>query len=223
MPLPNNTDFCTAHKRDGSLCTNVVVRGKTKCRMHGGKSLSGLASPNYRTGRYSKHLPAQLAQRAEEARTNPRLLSLEDDIALLEARLAQLLEQVDTGESGARWQALREAMEAFSVAQAGGDMAAMEAQWRRMRQVVHEGAAAADVWAEVVKVLAERRGQIQTQVKTLQGLQQMVTTQQVTLMLGAVMQALVEATRQYADQASGRAILTYVGDEMTRLATLEER
>jgi hypothetical protein len=168
-------------------------------------------------------MPSQLAQRYLEARENPRLLSLSDDIALAEARLAELLQAVDTGAAGATWQALRRTLDAFSLALAGGDLEGMNTHFAAMRQLVVQGSAGAGVWQEIQQVWQARCKLVQTEVKTLQGMQQMITVQQNQLMLGAVMQALVEAVQQHADVPSGRKILMAVSHEMTRLSTLEER
>ena len=64
--------------------------------MHGGSTPAGLASPNIRTGRYSKHLPARLAERYEAALTDPDLLALRDEIALTDADISRILEHLDT-------------------------------------------------------------------------------------------------------------------------------
>jgi len=191
--------------------------------MHGGKSLQGPANPHYRTGRYSKSLPAQLAVRYEEARANPRLLSLDDDIALTEGRLAALLEQAETGESGACWRALRGEMDAFEAALAQGDMDGMQTHFAAMRGLVQRGAATVGVWDEVQAVLVTRTRQVQTQVKTLQSMQQMLTVQQHMLMVGALTDAVVRAVQKYAEVGAGRKILRDIQAEFTRLVTLEER
>lgn len=60
--------------------------------MHGGTSLSGAASPTFKTGRYSKSLPAQLAARYHEALTDRDLLALRDEIGLVDAHVGELLE-----------------------------------------------------------------------------------------------------------------------------------
>ena len=56
-------------------------------------------APRFETGRYSKYLPTRLAGRYEEARADPELLALRDDIALLDTRVAQTVAALDTGES----------------------------------------------------------------------------------------------------------------------------
>jgi hypothetical protein len=53
---------CGAKKRDGTSCpTWPMPNGR--CRMHGGKSRSGIAHPNYKHGKFSKGHPAGLFHR----------------------------------------------------------------------------------------------------------------------------------------------------------------
>jgi hypothetical protein len=44
---------CGAKTRSGGLCKNAPIGDTGRCRMHGGKSLSGIAHPNYKHGPYS--------------------------------------------------------------------------------------------------------------------------------------------------------------------------
>jgi hypothetical protein len=223
MPLPNNTSFCNAHNRDGSTCTNVVVKGMAKCRMHGGKSLAGMANGNYRSGRYSKHLPVQMAQRAEEARTNPRLLSLSDDIAVLEARLAERFRALEQDGSATVWPDLQATWRALHEALKSGNGAGVQAAEREMERLLTVGGSQAAAWAEISELMLTRAKLTQVEVKTFQTLQQMITAQQHQLAMGAIMQAVIEAVQAHAETAVGRAILRDVGTEMTRLSTLEAR
>lgn len=45
---------CGATTRDGDACKNWAMRGRTRCRMHGGKSRRGMAAPRYQHGFYSQ-------------------------------------------------------------------------------------------------------------------------------------------------------------------------
>jgi hypothetical protein len=220
---PRTAALCTARKRgSGEPCRAIAVTGKTKCRFHGGLSLSGAANGNYKHGRYSKDLLTQTAARAEEARTNPQLLSLSDDIALIEARIAEVLQGMGTGESGESWRELRGALDAFSRAMASGDMAAMSTHFHAMRTLVLQGADQAKAWAEVRRLEETRCKLIQTEVKTLQGLQQMITLQQHMLMVGAQTDAMIRAVLAHADTETGRKILRDMQAEFERLSTLKE-
>ena len=54
---------CGAKNRQGNPCQKWPIKGRTRCRNHGGKSLIGTASPSFKTGTYSKWLPRNLMGR----------------------------------------------------------------------------------------------------------------------------------------------------------------
>lgn len=58
---------CGAKTRSGGRCKNLAMYPAGRCRMHGGKSLRGLASPRYKHGRYSKDTLAMLTRAATAA------------------------------------------------------------------------------------------------------------------------------------------------------------
>lgn len=78
-------------KATGQRCRRRAVKGKRVCTVHGGLTPAGTASIHYRSGRYSKHLPARLTERYQEAQTDQRLLELREEIALIDSRLSDLL------------------------------------------------------------------------------------------------------------------------------------
>lgn len=82
-------------KRSGKRCRKHAMRGRNVCLVHGGKTPRGAASPHFKTGRHSRSLPGHLVAAYERALSDPRLLSLHDDIALTDAMLAETLSQLD--------------------------------------------------------------------------------------------------------------------------------
>ena len=60
---------CGARTRSGAPCKNLALYPAGRCRMHGGKSLRGLASPRYKHGKYSKDTLAMLTRAATAAAT----------------------------------------------------------------------------------------------------------------------------------------------------------
>src|SRR5690606_3084472 len=92
---PYGRPTCGAKTRAGTPCKRAPVPGRTRCRLHGGLTPAGASHYNFKTGRYSKVLPARLRERYEEAAADPELLALREDIALLDSRLDDLLKRVD--------------------------------------------------------------------------------------------------------------------------------
>jgi len=183
--------------------------------------LRGMAAPNYRTGRYSKVLPIRLQQSYEEARANPQLLSLRDDIAACEARLGDLFQRVDTGESGALWVALRQVLDAFNKALATNDQPALQRHLATLRVLVTRGSDDYAAWAEIQALWETRCKLTLTEQKTLVTMQQMVSAEQLMVYMGAITHAIQRYVTLHADAEIARAILGDLSAEFARLSVLE--
>jgi len=58
-PLPNGwKSVCGAKTRSGKPCAKPPCAGRTRCRLHGGATPVGMASPHYKHGRKSKYMDA---------------------------------------------------------------------------------------------------------------------------------------------------------------------
>jgi hypothetical protein len=89
------TRQCTAtSKRSGTQCRKHAMRGRTVCLAHGGRTPRGAASPNFKTGRYSRSLPGHLVAAYEQVLHDPALMSLRDEIALTDAMIGETLSQI---------------------------------------------------------------------------------------------------------------------------------
>jgi hypothetical protein len=65
--LPSDVPLCSARcrTRGGEPCRNAAMPNG-RCRMHGGKSPAGIASPAWKSGRFSRYMPKRLQGYEEE-------------------------------------------------------------------------------------------------------------------------------------------------------------
>lgn len=116
MPSPTpHANLCGAKTRSGKECTQ---RGMTngRCKMHGGQSLGGVASPTFKHGRYSKAFK-QLGARFEESINDPALLDPRRAVAtqdLIVTKCAERLAEHDSPEFRKRAAKLYDDVEAAS-------------------------------------------------------------------------------------------------------------
>ncbi|MCC6458789.1 MAG: hypothetical protein IT328_27845 [Caldilineaceae bacterium] len=177
---------CTAKNRRGEQCRHAAINGTSKCRFHGGASLAGIASPSFKTGRYSKHLPTRLAARYGEALSDPQLLELRDEIALIGTRQSELLGHLDSGLSLQRWQDAQAAHAAMVAAIRSKDSAAMQVAITDLGAALDAGAGDYAVWREVVELTEQRRKLVESEHKRLVAMQQMITTEQAMTLLAVI-------------------------------------
>jgi hypothetical protein len=121
---------CTAKsKQSGERCKSFASPGRTVCVMHGGRSRAGIAHPGLtRGGRYSKHLPKGLLEAYDRARVDPELLHFRDEIALVYARINELLTTLSGDAAPGAWGEARGALKALKSARTAQARAAAIAQ-----------------------------------------------------------------------------------------------
>lgn len=86
--------ICGAKNRQGQPCTQRPLQNG-RCRFHGGMSLVGPALPQFKHGRHSVLLKeiGAFGQHYQHALADPDLLRLDSEIALVDARLSELLDR----------------------------------------------------------------------------------------------------------------------------------
>lgn len=181
--------LCGAMTRKGTPCERAPMPNG-RCYKHGGATPSGAASPQFKTGRYSRVLPTRLLERYQEAVADPKRLEMEEEIGLLDARLADLLKRVDTGESGALWLKLRETWQTYRAALGVGDAEAQAACIGDIDSVLNRAGNDYAAWGEVRKVIQERRGLVESERKRQIEMRQLVSLDQFMVLVTAIGEAV---------------------------------
>jgi uncharacterized HAD superfamily protein len=176
---------CTAHLAHDNtrLCQAHAVKGRTKCRKHGGKSPLGPGSGTYKHGRYSRFLPSRLAATYEDIRQDPKLLELRDNIAAVDARLIDLFQRVDTGEAGALWQGARAAMARLKREQSRNNVDGMMVALAEAERWITRGAADYDAWGEIAEQIELRRRLVDSEQKRLVTSHEMLSADRAMLLV----------------------------------------
>lgn len=112
------------------------------CEMHATRKAS-------RSLRMARSMPKSVKLKFANAATDPELLNIGHDVALLDARRQELLGRLGTGESGKAWEALQETWTDFIAAQQ---------QTKQAREVGDDAAAAK--WADQSMKLMQQLGKI---------------------------------------------------------------
>lgn len=158
--------------------------------MHGGKTPHGIASPHFKHGKYSKYMPARLLEQYGQSQTDSELLAAREDIALVDARIADVLGRVDTGESGHLWREVRSAYKILVQAMRSQDTEAMSMALRELDQLINRGNTDYAAWNEVLRLLDQRRRLVESERKRLVDMQQMITAERAMTLVALVVEAI---------------------------------
>jgi ribosomal protein S15P/S13E len=202
---------CKAYsRRNQGPCRSYAMRGQQVCRMHGGQSLRGPGHPNFQTGRYSMVLPSRLLARYRDAEEDAELTSLRSELALVDARLADVLSRVDTGESGARWWALMKAHRAFKRAKRLEDVGRMQEALTTLESHIDAGTQDYEAWHDVQELIEQRRKLCDSETRRLVTLQQTISAEQAMLMIGVIVDII-------ARHITDRQVLAQITTDLQRL------
>lgn len=173
-------------KRTGDKCGANAMVGSEKCYHHGGKTPVGAAASQFKTGRYSKYLPARLAGRYEESSADTELLALREEVSLVDTRLADLLKRVDTNEAGYWWKELQRVYREYRVAERKADLPEMIARLREWGDIIQAGINDYAAWNEIQNTLEQRRKLVESERKRLIEMQMVITSERAMLLISAL-------------------------------------
>lgn len=207
----------TTHQRCGGIATLAHLT----CTFHGGRMPKGPAHPKFTHGGRSRFLPLRYHGLYEAALEDPDLGSLRRDLATTEVRLQDLLQRLDTGESSGAWAALHEELvpELARQIALGAPPPALMRHLERVRATVERGQALDATWQDVLKTQAHRAELVAREHKRLQDLGGVVSTEDLGVLLGLLMDRLQRIVRALMPEVQARQILGAFGQECQRALT----
>lgn len=202
MTTGSTRRICGAKRSKGrGACQSKVLYQNGRCRVHGGPTPTGLASPNTKTLKYSRTLPARLLTAYAEAGEDRELVGLRQELQLIDARLLELTGRVDRAGSAAQWARVTEAYAALLAS--GTNTQAVTAAVAMLGQAIASEVGDSQAWKEIDAAVERRRKLVDSEAKRLQRLHQMVSAERVTAALGGIVESI---RRHVTDPATLRAI-----------------
>jgi hypothetical protein len=204
-------------KSTGQQCQRAAVAGRNVCVVHGGKTPRGLSSPNFKTGRYSKDIPANLSASYRTALSDPALLNFDEDVALLQSMVLDALRRADTSESAAAWKAAKSMFLAMIDAMTEGDLDGTLKAREALRLILVENVAKYAARDEAIDLILKKSKLANDERKRRIEQQQMIAVERVMILLTAVIAGLKESVGKYTDRDTGNQILQDTNEVLRRL------
>lgn len=188
--------LCGAKTKKGTKCKQPGSGNNGRCRYHGGATPSGPAHYNYKHGRYSKYLKGGIADKYHEAMSEVRL-SLLDDIALTDARMAQAMESMGGSVLPELWikmDGIRQRAEAGTVDRAKA--------LRQIMSIIEQGASDARKWSDVTELQEHKRKLIESENRSTAVAEKSITADEFVYRIRQLVQVIrdtVDDKRTVAD------------------------
>ena len=186
----------------GRQCANSPVKGrghpaapdayKTVCSTHGGKTPSGIGSPHWKHGRYSKDLPSNLAADYVRALKDPDLVSLREELALVDAFIAQDIRKLSTLEEAGDWSKALGLLVEMENASANGDLELVSLRLRDLTGLINKGEESIKVRNRILDRIEQRRKIADSERRRMVDLRLLMSVERQMLLLAAVSTILGE-------------------------------
>lgn len=180
------TATCGAKKRNGEPCPMPPVKGRTRCRMHGGASPVGIDHPSFKGGKYSKGLPVKMLQAYTDSGDDRELVGLREELRLLDVRLQELVARLGTEPDKPSQAHIRATLEALQAVDPRVDHPAYLAALAMHAGALEHAQAGNGVWLDIQACMKLRRQLVDSEAKRLQRLHQMIEAKKVVSLLAAV-------------------------------------
>jgi hypothetical protein len=190
-------------KRSGERCKKDAVIGFDVCHIHGGKTPVGIASPHTTSGRWSKHLPQGLIAAHDDLKDDPEIMSIRQDIRLLDTLLIANLKKLDSNESGEAWQLILKAIDAAEYAYDDDNLAGMSKAFKGMRDIVQQRIAHYATEEEIRSKLEQRRRMVETEKKLMLQDERAISVEKAMLLISVLLDSV---KRNVSDGATLSAI-----------------
>jgi hypothetical protein len=219
---------CGRKNRQGCRRANPPLAGRTACRHHGGETPRGPAGPHRRHGR-SSVFAERLHERSRSIFTtlvtDPELLAMNNEIALIDLRLLELVDALYGEEAAHPWTAAGAATAADTVAELRRLRdAAGPAEPERLMNLLTELVGRLDddddyreEWRELRTLADLRRRLVDTEGKRLERMQLFITAEEARAHNAMLVGILERRSREVLPPELRAAFLTAVVEDLARL------
>lgn len=186
---------CRGITRAGTRCRQQALSGSHYCSYHA-PAIETVAEVNEDKGRYSGYAGG-LESNYQAALQDRYLLHLRDEIAILDARVKDLLRQTQDGVNAAAWKKFTNQYRILKNALKNNDFKALNAILETMDEGMEEGRRENDLWTDIQSAMEQRRRLVETEQKYLTQTNQMIPIESAITLLSAIITSMRNSLKKY--------------------------
>ncbi len=181
---PEEPRYCGGYPEEG---------GNGRCRYHGGKIMRangerGRVTTAFR--RYGREIPSALFDRYVLAAEDTELNSLSEEIALIDAKISNLLVNAEDWGGEEILEDVKEAFTAFQIAYRAKDDFKIKAGMARLESTVDRADHEATAWKQITNLIELRRRLVIAEVNRQKLLEQFIPAAQVQNLIASIIEAI---------------------------------
>lgn len=186
-----NVGRCKMIKRDGGRCRNAVRHGWTVCRNHGAGNPDRPGGRPITIGRHSQHLPKRFLESYEQYLNDTDYMVMRSEIALLDARMGEILEKLDDAVSDNAWMYVRRALSILKTKDTLASNEVMDVTGY-LEDALEMTATEKEIWNEVTDLIEARRKVADTERRRITEAQKYLTYDEAYAMTALFVNAVTD-------------------------------
>lgn len=187
---------CTAKaKRTGERCKRRAVTGYKVCQVHGAGSPRARGTRGGRPPtkyKYSEHLPANLVEKYHVARTDTELLSLHDEIAVLDARLKEKFTSLGKEPNTQLWGRVADIQKELFTAIRSQDIEGLMQGLIVLQKITDTAQAIPENWAEIYDLFERRRKLVESERRRMLEAEQYIAAEELIVLARSIRTIILE-------------------------------
>jgi len=199
---------CHGKNKAGERCGRPCCKGRDFCKLHGGRNKIGLQHKSTKTGKYSKYMPERLKARYLEALSDPDLTTNRHEIAALETRMRQLIENVDDDVSVRTWKTFAKLWARFMLAVRSGDTLKQIEYVEAINEFIDTRTDEDSSWNDIERLADTRRKLADSEQRRMVAMNQMLTVEQAMMLMATLVASIKDVVYLYADPTSAKHIIS---------------
>lgn len=207
---------------DGKRCRLNGSQEDGRCIRHteveAGLAIVKSETSIVKSGRYSRVLPKSLAQKYSKQLQDNDLLELNDEIALIDMRVGEMLLMLPDNAGESSWIGAKKAFENLMIAVDNGDIDAVDSARKTMDDALNTGESEIAQWDSIVKMVDVRRKLVESQRKRLVEMQTTISADDVVGILAVIQNSIKARVLEYVeDREVARRIFEGIGQDLARI------
>lgn len=233
----------------GNQCQREANYGTTRCPRHGGgKPLKGKprGHQNFRTGensnllvfrlagqiisgkqpmsRYQRFIPERLASKYLESVNDPEIIALVDDIALVETRIKQLVDNIDKDEPPPVWEDAKDAFNQFMMFKRLNDVEKASETLALLQDIFDREGKERESWDEIFDRLEQRSKLAQAELKRRMEMKNLLNAEQAMDLVSRLLAAVRSGAEEViVDELVRKELYLAVGQRFARITGSGDR